>query len=417
MAAPLATRPDIFAKLQPLRNRHAQIIAAVGIDPLGLRIERLDSPTEAWIDGHPCILMGSNNYLGLTFNPESVEAGTAAMRDFGTGTTGSRAANGSYACHQSLERQLADFYGCRRAVLFTTGYQANVGIISAIAGKDDVLLIDSDSHASIYDGCKLGDATVYHFRHNDPRDLARRLERLSPTVSKLVIIEGIYSMLGDFAPLRELVAVARRYGAYIMVDEAHALGVLGETGRGLTQHLGLGDQVDFIVGTFSKSVGTIGGFCVSNHDDLETVRIASRPYCFTASLPPSVVASASVSLERIRTDPSLREKIWANTDYLYHGLRALGLPTGPDKSPVIGLTMPDVASTLRGWRTLLDAGVYVNLALPPATPRNAALLRCSLTAAHTREQLDRVLAAFTLVRDQISGASSAGTSLAASGDR
>lgn len=392
-------RPDIFAKFQALRGRHAQMMAAVGVDPLGLRIERMDSPTQAIIDGRPCILMGSNNYLGLTFHPGSVAAAGEALRKSGTGTTGSRVANGSYSCHQQLERQLADFFGCRQAILFTTGYQANVGVISALAGKNDALLIDADSHASIYDGCKLGDATVYRFRHNDPQDLARRLERLPADIVKLVIVESIYSMLGDIAPLRELVAVAQRHGAYVMVDEAHALGVLGPTGGGLTQQLGLGAQVDFIVGTFSKSVGTIGGFCVSNHAALEILRLASRAYLFTASLPPSIVASAGASLEKIRTEPSLRERLWANADYFYHGIRALGLTVGPDLSPVIGITMPDTAAALLGWRTLIEAGVYVNLALPPATPGNAALLRCSVSAAHTREQLDRVLAAFRQLCD------------------
>lgn len=394
-------KPDLFAKWAPLRNRHAQMLQLVGSDPLGMRIEGLLSPTEALIDGRACILMGSNNYLGLTMDPRAIEAASEALRTFGTGTTGSRVANGSYLCHQNLERQLADFYDCRHAILFTTGYQANVGFISAIAGKGDILLIDSDSHASIYDGCKLGDATVYRFRHNDPRDLENRLRRLPPHVCRLVIVEGIYSMRGDLAPLRELVAVARRHGAYIMVDEAHALGVFGETGRGLAQHLGLSAEIDFIVGTFSKSVGTIGGFCVSNHPELEAIRFASRAYLFTASLPPSVVASASVSLERLRTDSSLRQKLWANTDHLHSGLRALGMSLGPDKSPVIGITMPDTNSALQAWRSLLQDGVYVNLALPPATPDNSALLRCSLSAAHTREQLDRVLAAFARVRDQL----------------
>lgn len=372
-----------------------------GADPLGMRIERMESPTRAWIEGRPVILMGSNNYLGLTFNPDSQAAAAQALRDLGTGTTGSRAANGSYACHQGIEQQLAEFFGLRKAVLFTTGYQANVGFISAIVGKDDILLIDADSHASIYDGCKLSDATVYRFRHNDPEDLARRIERLPPQANKLIVVEGIYSMLGDYAPLQELVAVAKLHGAYLMVDEAHSLGVLGPTGGGLAQHLGLVQDIDFIVGTFSKSIGTIGGFCVSNHEALDTVRFAARAYLFTASLPPSVVASASASLERIRTDPSLREKLWANTDYIYAGLRELGLQVGPNKTPVIGIAMPDVAACLRGWRTLLEAGVYVNLALPPATPGNSALLRCSICAAHTREQLDTVLAAFKRVKAQL----------------
>lgn len=398
---PAVARPNIFAKFDTLRSRHAQILQAVGADPLGIRIERLVSPTEAIIEGRPCVLMGSNNYLGLTLDPAAITAATDALRSSGTGTTGSRVANGSYTCHHSLERQLADLYGCRHALLFTTGYQANVGFISAMAGKDDVLLIDSDSHASIYDGCKLGDATVYRFRHNDPADLDRRLARIAPSTPKLVIVEGIYSMRGDHAPLREIVAVAKRHGAYILVDEAHAIGVLGDTGRGLAEHLGVSADVDFIVGTFSKSAGTIGGFCVSNHDAVEAVRFAARAYLFTASLPPSVVASASVTIERIRTDRSLRDKLWANAAHFYNGIKALGFSVGPDMSPVIGITMPDTPSALRGWRTLLEEGVYVNLALPPATPGNESLLRCSLSAAHTREQLDHVLTVFARVREQI----------------
>ncbi|RDD60833.1 serine palmitoyltransferase [Ferruginivarius sediminum] len=389
---------DLFDKFQYIRQAHAQMVEAAGGDPLGVRVERILSPTEAEVGGRRCVLLGSNNYLGLTFDPDAIEAACAALRTSGTGTTGSRVANGSYASHQDLERQLAGFFGRRHAILFTTGYQANVGFLSAIAGKDDTILIDSDSHASIYDGCKLGDATVLRFKHNDAADLERRLRRLPAGSNKLVVLEGIYSMLGDRAPLADLVAAAKAHDAYILLDEAHSLGVLGEGGRGLAAEVGVEDQIDFLIGTFSKSVGTIGGFCVSNHPELEAVRLAARAYLFTASLPPSIVASASATLERIRTDASLRERLWRNTDIVYDGLKDLGYTVGPDKTPVIGVKMPDAEVGLVVWHTLMQHGVYVNLALPPATPQGTCLLRCSVCAAHTREQLQTVLDGFEAAR-------------------
>ena len=385
---------DLFDKFQTISREHARMVQAAGGDPLGVRVERLHSPTEAEIGGRRCVLLGSNNYLGLTFEPDAVHAAQQALAEAGTGTTGSRVANGSYASHQDLERELAGFFGREHAILFTTGYQANVGFLSAVAGKDDTILIDSDCHASIYDGCKLGDATVLRFRHNDAADLAKRLRRLGPGRNKLVVIEGIYSMLGDRAPIAEIAAACREHGAYLLVDEAHSLGVLGESARGLAQEAGVEDQVDFIIGTFSKSVGTIGGFCVSNHPELEAIRLAARSYLFTASLPPSIVASASRNLEHIRTDPELRRRLWRNTDIIYDGLAGLGFTLGPDKTPVIGVRMPDPEQGLAVWHTLLEHGVYVNLALPPATPMGTCLLRCSVCAAHTRDQLDRVLEAF-----------------------
>jgi 7-keto-8-aminopelargonate synthetase-like enzyme len=389
---------DLFDKFQHIRRAHAQMVEAAGSDPLGVRVERTLSPTEAEVGGRRCILLGSNNYLGLTFDPDAIEAACAAVRSSGTGTTGSRVANGSYASHQDLERQLAEFFGRQHAILFTTGYQANVGFLSAIAGKDDTILIDSDSHASIYDGCKLGDATVLRFKHNDAADLERRLRRLPAGPNKLVVLEGIYSMLGDRAPLADLVAAAKAHDAYILLDEAHSLGVLGEGGRGLAAEVGVEDRIDFLIGTVSKSVGTIGGFCVSNHPELEAVRLAARAYLFTASLPPSIVASASATLERIRTDVSLRERLWRNTDIVYDGLKALGYTVGPDKTPVIGVKMPDPEIGLSVWHTLMQHGVYVNLALPPATPQGTCLLRCSVCAAHTREQLQTVLDGFEAAR-------------------
>ena len=389
----------LFTKFETMEGLHRQIIEAAGMDPLSVKIEKIISPTRAQIAGHDCILLGSNNYLGLTYDDTAIDNACEALKTSGTGTTGSRVANGSYAGHEALEEQIATFYGRKHAVLFTTGYQANLGFISAIADKDDVILIDADSHASIYDGCKLGNATVLRFRHNDAADLERRLARLPEEVNKLVIVEGVYSMLGDRAPLKDLVGAAKKYGAYVMVDEAHSLGVMGETGRGVAQEDGVEDQVDFILGTFSKSVGTIGGFCVSDHDGMNMMRFAARPYVFTASLPPSVVASAAATLERIATDKSLQDTLWRNTDILYDGLKALGFELGPDKTPVIGVRMPELVAGLKAWRFLIENGVYVNLALPPATPKGTCLLRCSVNSSHSEEELRTVLSVFEKMRD------------------
>ena len=391
---------DIFEKFDHFGKTRAEIIAAAGINPFDIRIDAINSPSEAVINGRKCVILGSNNYLGLTFDPAVIEHACEALRDFGTGTTGSRAASGSYAIHQKLERQVAGFFGCKHAMLFTTGYQANLGMLSCIAGKDDIILIDADSHASIYDGCKMSDATVLHYKHNDPADLARRLKRLPTGQNKLVVTEGIFSMLGDRAPLAELVKVAKQYGAWVMVDEAHSFGVLGETGRGLVEETGLEAEVDFIVGTFSKSAGAIGGFCVSNHDGLNSLRLASRPYLFTASLPPSVVASVSATIERISEEPRLIKNLWSNSTHLYHGLAALGFVLGPDISPIIAVWMPDFETGLRSWKCLLDQGVYVNIAAFVAVPGGGCLLRCSVCATHSKSELDQVLEAFSVVAKQ-----------------
>ena len=390
---------DLFDKFDFIDQIQKNHMLSLPVHPLGARIEEIYSPTEAKINGKRCHMLGTNNYLGLTFHEDAVARAVAAVETSGTGTTGSRVANGSYANHQDLERDLADFFGCKHAILFTTGYQANLGFISAIAGRDDYILIDADSHASIYDGCKMSDATTIRFRHNDSQDLERRLARLPKDAAKLVVIEGIYSMLGDRAPLAEMTKIAKSHGAYIMVDEAHSVGVLGKNGRGLAEECGLEDQIDFIVGTFSKSIGTIGGFCVSNHAGLENMRFAARPYIFTASLPPAVVAAARANLAHIKNHPELVEKLWRNTDLIYDGFQRLGLKTGPEKTPVIGVQMPDVESGMQMWKTLLEMGVYVNMALPPATPNGICLLRCSVCAALSEEQINIILAGFEKARD------------------
>jgi 8-amino-7-oxononanoate synthase len=321
------------------------------------------------------------------------------LRLEGTGTTGSRIANGTYAHHRHLEQELADFFGRAQALVFSTGYQANLGTISALVGQHDFVLIDRDCHASIYDACRLSRATTIRFTHNDPDSLKRRLAALNDRRGvKLVVVEGVYSILGDRAPLVELVKVARSYRATILVDEAHSFGVLGRYGRGLCEEQGV-EEVDFIVGTFSKSVGTIGGFCVSNLEACDTLRITSRPFMFTASLPPPIVAAASAALKIIRSRPELRAKLWANVQLVYNGLRAMDFIVGPDPSPIIAVCMPDLFSGLRFWRALLNEGVYVNLAVPPATPRGRTVLRCSVLAVHSTEQLLAVLGAFRRVRE------------------
>jgi 8-amino-7-oxononanoate synthase len=283
-------------------------------------------------------------------------------------------------------------------MVFSTGYQANLGALSVLAGKDDHLLLDADSHASIYDGARLAGAKVTRFRHNDPEDLRRRLRVLaSQPGDKLIVVEGIYSMLGDTAPLREIAAVKREAGAWLMVDEAHSLGVLGAKGRGLVEVAGVEADVDFIVGTFSKSLGGVGGFCASDLPDFDLLRVACRPYMFTASLPPSVIASVAQALELVEEQPLLRTRLAHNAHRMYDGLRATGFLLGPEANPIIAIRVPGRELAVAFWNRLLEAGVYVNLALPPATPEGQSLLRTSVSAVHSAEQIDQAVATIAAV--------------------
>jgi len=371
-------------------------VAQYGANPFAVKMDRVLSPTEAIVNGRPTILAGTNNYLGLTFNEECKAAAIDAVHSEGTGTTGSRIANGSYALHKNLEAELARFYGRRHAMIYTTGYQANLAVLSTLAGSEDYLILDADSHASIYDASRLGAATVIRFKHNDPTDLDKRLTRLAGTGgNKVIVVEGIYSMLGDQAPLAEFAEVKRKHGAYIVVDEAHSMGVLGATGRGLAEAAGCEADIDFVVGTFSKSLGAIGGFCVSDHADFDIMRVVSRPYMFSASLPPSIVASVSAALKVIEARPELRTRLWANVNTLYDGLKRHGFRLGPTKGPVVAVHLPTAEAGIQVWSALLEAGVYVNLALPPATPNGTALLRCSVCAAHSRRQLETIVETLT----------------------
>ena len=386
---------SLFSKFESLAAVGAEL-AQHGTSPVGVPMRRVLSPTRAEVDGREVILAGTNNYLGMTMDRDCIDAGHEALENEGTGTTGSRMANGTYDSHLALEREIADMYDMPQAIVFTTGYQANLGTIATLAGPDDILIIDADSHASIYDAAKLSAARVFRFRHNDAENLDKRLGRLGDEAQQcLVVVEGIYSMLGDQAPLADMVKVTKKHGAALLVDEAHSLGVLGHRGCGLAEELGLLDQVDFITGTFSKSVGTVGGFCVSPHPELAWVRNAMRAYIFTASASPSNIASSRVALRKLREGTDRRDRLWTNAKRLYTALGDMGLKVGPQASPIVAVMMESREDTLNAWHTLLDNGVYVNLVVPPAA--NLNLLRCSVSAAHTPDDIDKIIAAYGIV--------------------
>jgi 7-keto-8-aminopelargonate synthetase-like enzyme len=387
---------DLFSKFDPMIELRAGLLATGMTDPFGMVMERVLSPTVAVCNGRETILLGTYNYMGMTFDPDVVAAGKQALDDFGSGTTGSRVLNGTYAGHREVEEALKEFYAMDHAMVFSTGYQANLGIISTVAGKGDYIVLDIDSHASIWDGCKLGDAEVVPFKHNDIEAMDKRLGRIPEGAGKLVILEGVYSMLGDIAPLKEMIAVAKSHGAMVLVDEAHSMGFIGPNGRGVAEDQGVLDQVDFVIGTFSKSVGTVGGFCVSNHPKFEILRLVCRPYVFTASLPPSVVATAATSIRKLMHGSNKRAHLWENSRVLHKGLRELGfkLGTSEAQSAIIAVIMPDLEKGAGMWEALLHEGLYVNLARPPATPAGMTLLRCSLCAEHTAEQVKTILGMF-----------------------
>ena len=376
-------------------------LCAGGRDPTQVVIDHIISPTEGTVEGRHTILAGTNNYLGLTFDPACIEAGRKAIEEQGTGTTGSRMANGSFATHTALERELADFFQMPYGMVFSTGYAANLGTLTALLKPGDTVLLDADAHASLYDGCQMSGADVFRFRHNDVSSLEKRLQRLGDrTKDCLVITEGLYSVIGDCAPLVEIVELKNRYGAYLMVDEAHSLGVYGERGCGVAEVQGVMDEVDFIVGTFSKSLGAMGGFCVSPHAELELVRYVSRPFIFTASSSPSIIASTREALRQIKARPELRETLWRNANHLYEGLKNQGFEVGPEISPVVAVRLGKKEVALPFWNRLLESGVYTNLMMPPASPDRHSYIRCSVSAAHSEEQVESVINAFANLKEQ-----------------
>jgi 8-amino-7-oxononanoate synthase len=386
---------DLLDKLAP----YAERLAAFGDGPIPFDtvIEHITGPTEVVIGGRPTLMCGSNNYLGLSFHPAVIAAAREALEHDGAGTTGSRAANGTFAGHRHLEETFAELYGKRRALVFTTGYQANLGMISGLCGADDCVVLDMESHASIYDGAKLSGAQVFAFRHNSASDLARKLSKLPDPRRALVVVEGLYSISGDVAPLSDLLKACRDAGAYLMVDEAHSFGVYGDRGLGCAEAQGVLEDVDFIVGTFSKTLAGVGGYCVSNHDALKLLHFVARPYVFTASSSPATVAGVQAAMEVMRGNATFREHLWDNVRRVRTGLLRLGFKIGSTESPIVPIEIGTAERAVAMWQGLLASGLYANIVLPPGCRPDACLVRTSYSAAHTPEQIDRALAIFEQV--------------------
>ncbi|MBZ5557908.1 MAG: aminotransferase class I/II-fold pyridoxal phosphate-dependent enzyme [Acidobacteriia bacterium] len=382
---------DLLNKLRAVEARCAKFADRSAMPGLTV-IDRVIGPCEVVVQGRPTLMFGSNNYLGLTLHPEVIEAARRAVGEYGTGTTGSRTANGTLAIHEDLERQFAEWFGKRHAIIFSTGYQANLSLIGGLCGQGDVILIDSDSHASIYDATRQTAAQVIGFRHNSAESLRKKLERLDrQRRNKLVVVEGLYSIRGDVAPLRDIVDVCRAHDAYLLVDEAHSLGTYGPSGLGCAEDQGVLEHVDFLVGTFSKSLAGIGGVCVSDHPELRALHFLARAYVFTASGSPSNIASVSAAVNVVRRTPELREQLWANVRRLRQGLREVGYVIGETESPIVPIMTGDEARTIALWQRLLAEGLYVNLIVPPGCPVDECVLRASCSAAHTPEHIARAL--------------------------
>jgi len=351
---------------------------------------------EVTVAGKRVIMAGSNNYLGLTSHPRVKEAAIRAVEKFGSGCAGSRFLNGNLEIHEELERKLARFFRQEAALVFSTGYQTNLGTISALVGRNDVAIIDKYDHASIIDGCRLSFGKVKKFRHNDMRDLERVL-RESRDRGKFIIVDGVFSMEGDITNLPAIVREAKAHGARVMVDDAHGIGVLGHGGRGTAEHFGLEQDVDLIMGTYSKSLAAIGGFIVGAADVVNYVRHVGRSMIFSASLPPSLVATVSTALDIIEEQPQLREQLWKNTRKMLDGYKELGYDTGHSETPIIPILIRDGTKVYEMCRHLFEEGVFVNPVVSPAVPPGRELLRTSCMATHTEEQLDKVLDAFARV--------------------
>jgi 8-amino-7-oxononanoate synthase len=371
-------------------NENAVIARERGIYPYFHELESRQD-VEVMMEGKRRIMLGSNNYLGLTVHPRVVEAGVQALREYGSGCSGSRFLNGTLTLHTSLERELADFLGKEAVMTFSTGFQSNLGIISAICGKNDYVICDRENHASIYDGCKLSYATMLRYRHNDMEHLEKCLKKVPDTAGILIVTDGVFSMGGDIANLPEIVRLAKAYGARVMVDDAHGLGVLGNGGRGTADYFGLADDVDIIMGTFSKSLASIGGFMAASERVVDYVRHASRPYIFCASIPPASAATAREALRILREQPELPTRLHALSMHMRRGLQARGIAIRDSETPIIPIYTYDVFTTLETAKELYDEGVYVNPVLPPATPATECLLRTSYMATHTEALLDEAL--------------------------
>jgi len=389
---------DIFEKCSKILEQTQELKASGHY----FFFRKIESPQDAEvvINGRRLIMIGSNNYLGLTNHPRVKEAAIKAIEKFGSGCAGSRFLNGNLEIHEELERKLARFLRKEAAVVFATGYQTNLGTISALVGRNDVAIIDKYDHASIIDGCRLSFGQVKKFRHNDMKDLERVLEEIKGK-GKLIIVDGIFSMEGDIADLPSIVKLAKTYDARVMVDDAHAVGVLGEGGRGTAEHFALEDRVDLIMGTYSKSLAAIGGFVAGSKEVIHFIKHVGRSMIFSASLPPALVASVSTALDIIEEQPQLRTQLWKNTHKMLKSYKELGYDTGASETPIVPIIIKDSMKVYEMCKLLFENGVFVNAVVSPAVPPGRELLRTSYMATHTGDQLDKVLGAFEKVGKQL----------------
>jgi 8-amino-7-oxononanoate synthase len=371
----------------------AREVQAAGLYPYFKPISSSED-TIVVIEGKERIMMGSNNYLGLTHHPEVLAAARAALERYGSGCTGSRFLNGTLDLHEQLELELAEFFGKEACLVFSTGYQANLGVISGLVGRGDMVFLDKLDHASIVDGAKMSQGETVRFNHGDLAGLERKLQRVPEGTGTMIIVDGVYSMEGDIADLPNLIKVAQKYGAALAVDDAHSVGVLGPKGDGTAAHFGLTDEVDLIVGTFSKSLASIGGFAAGTENVIHYLKHHSRPLIFTAALPPSNTAGVLAALHVLQREPERRDQLWVNTRRLQDGLRGLGFDIGPTETPIVPVLIGPLEKTFLFWRKLFDAGVFTNPVVPPAVPPSQCRLRTSLMATHTFEQIDRAIETF-----------------------
>lgn len=388
---------DLFEKCYQFTE--AKEAMAGGYYPYFLPLEDTEG-TEVTIWGHRLIMIGSNNYLGLTTHPKVREAAIEAIRRYGTSCTGSRFLNGNLALIEELEARLARFMGKERALVFSTGFLTNLGTISALVGRNDVVITDKEDHASIVDGCRLAFGPMKRFRHNDMADLERVLASCPEGSGKLVVVDGVFSMGGDLANLPEIVPLCKKYGARRMVDDAHSIGVLGD-GRGTAAHFGLHDQVDIIMGTFSKSFASLGGFIVGDEPVIHYVQHMARSLIFSASITPPNVAAAMAALEIMETEPERRTRLLNIADRMRREFQRMGYNTGNSVTPIIPIIIGDRMSTSFMWKRLYEEGVYVNPVIEPAVPPGMSLLRTSYMATHTDAQMDRVLEVFERVGKEV----------------
>lgn len=357
--------------------------------------------TEVVMDGTKVIMLGSNNYLGLTINEEVIEAGKNAILKYGSGCSGSRFLNGTLKLHVELEKELAEFMGKEACATFSTGFQSNLGIISAIAGRNDYIIGDKENHASIYDGCRLSYAKLLRYEHNNMEDLERQLKSIPLDAGKLIVTDGVFSMGGDICNLPEIVRLAKQYNARVMVDDAHGFGVIGKGGRGTASHFGLDDEVDIIMGTFSKSLASLGGFMVAKKDVVDFVRHTSRPFIFAASITPASVECARASLRVLKNNPDLPKKLNDIADYAREQLKKKGVDIRDSQAPIIPINTYDDEITFVACKKLFENGVYVNPVISPAVPAGQAIIRTSYMATLTREQIDRATDIIAKVMDEL----------------